>query len=217
MENSENGGSTPATSASQAEQMIPKSRLDEVLAERNRLREERNFSTQTVQSLTQLLQQQKAPRAPAQEHPVLKKLKEEGRTEEAAMFAQLLRENAQNRQANAALVDQTDRNAFLYKYGKKAETKLQEVERIVEAERQRGNFGVTREGAYVWLVGSERLSSEDAVPVKQAAQPQFQAATPQDDGPSSNPNEVTTLRQAGASESTEAKNRVAEIPEDFEF
>lgn len=223
MENGENGGQTPAKSAPPAEQMIPKSRLDEVIAERNRLREERNHSTQTVQSLTHMLQQQRGTqRAPAQEHPVLKKMREEGRTEEAAVFAQLLRENAQSRQTHAALIDETDRNSFLFKYGQKgAQEKMVEVERIIEAERQRGNFQVTREGAFLWLLGNERLQKDERADGRQvqvtpqAAQKTQQ--TPEDDGPSSDPTQVTTLKQAGASGAAVDKNRVDEIPEDFEF
>lgn len=212
-------------SQSSSEQMIPKQRFDEILNERNRLREERELQNKTVHSLTNLIQQSRQPQRarPVEEDPMIKKLRENGNQELADLVSRQQSELRQLRNGFKTMADDQDRNAFIGAYGKQGQAALQQVEEIVEAERQRGNFAVTRQGVFLWLKGQERLMAEQnaenapvaKAPVAQQAAPSYSS----EDAPDQNPNSITHLPQGGASVGQGGKTREQRIKEleDVEF
>jgi hypothetical protein len=196
--------------------MIPKQRFDEILNERNRLREERELQNKTVQSLTSLIQQVRQPQRarPPEEDPLIKKLREQGSQELADLVSKQQQELRQVRSAFKSMADDMDRDRFTRSYGKAGEQSLGRVEEILEGERQRGNFAVTREGIFLWLKGQERLLNEQQQE-SQRAQPatQQQQFTQSEDVPDSNPNSVTHIPQGGAPVGSAEKTREQRIKE----
>ena len=218
MEEGAKGAGNPVAKVQKtpAEQLIPKSRLDEVISERNNERAQLQAMQQTVQNLTQMIQQQGQRSARPAENPYLKKLREEGRVDEARVFAGMEQQLVQQRQVAAALVDEVDRTRFITSYGKKGAKRLNEVEKLIADSRQRGNFNLSREQAYIHLLGIEQhqreQEQETSVPAQAPVQKPAQAARQvqyQDefDAPSSDPNDVSSIRQGGASEGFDENNR----------
>jgi len=203
--------------------MIPKQRFDEVVVERNRLREERELQSRTVASLTNLVQQARQPQArPAQEDPRVKKLRESGNNELADLMVQQEASLRQLRGATKTMADDFDRERLLRVYGPKAQSELQKIEQIVEAERSRGNYAVSREGVFLWLKGQEKLIAEQNAlqapqgGAQQSTAPVHQAA---EDAPGQDPKSLTRVPQGGASVGTGDKTREQREKEleNFEF
>jgi len=216
-DNDVNGAQAPKPQSS-GEQMIPKQRFDEILNERNRLREERELQNKTVNSLTNLIQQNRQPQRarPPEEDPMIKKLRENGNQELADLVSKQQAELRQLRSGFKTIVDDQDRDRFLRVYGKGGETAIQRIEEIVEAERQRGNYAVTREGVFLWLKGQERLLNEQKQETIAAPAPIVQSSSPaheSEDAPDQNPNSVTRIQQGGASVGQSDKTREQRIKE----
>lgn len=162
---------------SSGEQMIPKSRLDEIIAERNALRNEIAVKDQTVHTLSHLVKQAQAPQRQVEEDPVLKELKENN----PALYHKMVKQEAEIRQLRGGLTafaERQDRSDFLAHAGKPGEKRLAEVEKILEEERRRNNFQATRLGIYTWLLGQERLQrdAQEASPGEGFAASQAAAA-----------------------------------------
>lgn len=199
-------------SASSAEQTVPKSRLDELIADRNQERQERIHLQQT---LTQLVQNQQRQVRPAEvDDPEMEELK----ANSPALYKKMKQQEGALKQVRAGfstVADQNDRLMFLMETGAEGKKKLQEVERILEGERQRGNFNANRAGIYTWMMGQERLR-KDAAPAATLTQ----AVVPSQDAPTTNPQHATTIGAGTASsrpgvEKTR-EERIAEL-ENFEF
>lgn len=191
-------------SASSAEQTIPKARLDEVIAERNRAAQESQFLRQTLDQVMANQRAQQAPRAPEQDSPGMQRLKEEN----PEAYAELMKSRKEAKELRAGfsgLADQTDRLLFLQHAGEAGKKRIAEVEQILNQQRQQGNFKADRAGIYTWLLGQERLRSENQPP--QAAP---QANT---EAPPSNPANVSTIAAGTASVKKVEKSREERIAE----
>lgn len=200
-------------SASSAEQTIPKSRLDELIAERNQERQERIHLQQT---LTQLVQNQQRQVRPAEvDDPEMEDLK----ANNPAAYKKLKQQETALKQVRAGfstVADQNDRLMFLMEAGADGKKALPEVERILDGERQRGNFQANRAGIYTWMLGQQRLRKDQAQP----AQVQTQTAPATTEIPSTNPKLATTIAAGTASASPNVEKtreeRIAEL-EDVQF
>lgn len=192
--------------ASSAEQMIPKSRLDELIAQRNQLQQQTNFMQQT---LSTLVQQQKAQRGPEPDEVEMEKLREENPAVYKSYVKQKKQENElkQVRAGFASVADELDRMKFIQATGKAGQKMLQRVEEILGRERSNGNFNADRHGIYTYLLGSERLVKEaQGVPNQQSAAVE---SVEEDDSdiPSSNPKFASTIAGNTASSKTVEKSR----------
>lgn len=222
MEEGVKGAATAAATVPPTEQQVPLSRLNEVVGQRNNANEELKTALRTVQTLTQMIQQQRAPRPQAQEHPMLKKMREEGRVEEAAFMQSLMTSNQRLTASQAAIIEDMDRTHILNKYGKKVQPRLPEIEQMVENQRRNGNFQYSRQQAFEALLAQDLLQKEEganATPPQAAAPAAAQKTVVEDDAPPSDPTHVTSLRPGGVSEAWDEKTRDAEFAKlkDFEF
>lgn len=180
---------------SSSNQTIPKSRLDEVIAERNQERQERAFLQQT---LAQLVQNQRAQTArPVEaEDPAMEELKNSN----PALYHKVKQQHRDLQQVRAGYFDvndRLDRNEFFQLAGKDGSKKLAQVEEVLNRERQAGNFKATRHGIYQWLLGQEKLREAHEAANRPAPAPNApapKAAAPENDAPSSDPSLATTLQ-----------------------
>lgn len=146
-----------ASSSDQGNNTVPISRLNELIAERNELRQQTHMMHQT---LNQLLADRRPAQAPREESPEMKELRESN----PALYRQMMlqrKELAQLRAANLHTIETIDRQNFTQEFGKEGKERLQEVERLLEQERAAGNFKVNRAGVFVWLKGQEQLRKEN--------------------------------------------------------
>lgn len=203
-----------AQAPSATEQMIPKSRLDELIAQRNEQARETQFLQQT---LNQLLANQ-ARVQPRAEDPEEEALKERDPIA-YKKFKQQEMEIKQLRAGFSSQADQNDRLAFLAETGAEGKKKLAEVERILSEERKRGNFQANRFGIHVWLLGQEKLR-EDAI---KSQAPKTVAKAPEttadSEAPTSDYREATTIAGGTTPSSKAVETREDRIKrlENFEF
>lgn len=188
---------------SSTEQMIPKSRLDELIARANAAEQKAQFFQQTA---TSLMQQQRAARPPDPEDAEIERLKEENPLAYKLHLKQKKAEQdlKQVRAGFSSLADQIDRTEFLRQAGKDGQKYAEKVEQIIQTERGRGNFNVDRHGAYVYLRGQEQLLKDRQT---QATPPAATQVTDEGDAPGSDPQFASTLRQSAAPTATVEKSR----------
>lgn len=160
------GASQASDTAASSDQHIPKQRLDEVIAERNHLRQQTQFMTQT---LNQLMQQQRPAPRPQEETSEMRELRENNPLM-YRKFKEQERSMMQIRAAQAAQIDNQDRILFIQEFGDAGKKDLQEVEQLIERERASGNFKVNRAGAYLWLKGQRSLQQQTQAPAAPAPQ-----------------------------------------------
>lgn len=147
-------------SASSSEQMVPKARLDELVADRNREREEKAFLQHTLAQMMNRTQTRRATQTEP-EDPELEQLKES----QPALYRKIKEQVSDLKQVRAGtadLIDEVDRMKFVQAAGKNATKYLQQIEQIVESERRNGNFKVNRMGVYHFLLGQEKLREDAA-------------------------------------------------------
>lgn len=208
---SDENTAAPAATAqapSATEQMIPKARLDELIAQRNEQARETQFLQQT---LNQLIQNQRAQMKPEVD-PEMEELK----TTNPAIYQKLMKQEMETRQVRAGLssaLDQQDKLVFLQETGADGKKKLAEVERILSEERKRGNFQANRFGVYTWMLGQEKLR-EDALKA-QAPKTVAKAAEPvtETEAPTSDYREATTIAGGTTPSSKAVKTREDRIKE----
>lgn len=194
--------------ASSPEPMIPKSRLDELIAERNDLRQEKNFLLQQVGELGRSRQ----PMRPEQEDPELEEMKQRDPVA-YRKFKKQEQDAKQLRAANFMIMDKQDRLEYLQETGGEGKKVLGQVEQVLQAERQRGNFNVTRTGIFNYLKGEEsvkRARELENAPAKKAASEPVES---NEEAPSSDPKFASTIRAGTASSSKVEKSREERIRE----
>ena len=170
------GNPTPETTASSGENpnQVPQYRLNELISDRNDLREQNRMLNQT---LGQLVQQSQRQNRPAQElSPEMKELQENNPT----LFRKIMSQDTETKRMkamNAQLMDSQDRLSFLMEYGDEGKKRLKEVEKLLQQERDSGNYRVNRSGILIWLNGQDRTRQSNQVP--QGTQQTPQAPAPQ--------------------------------------
>jgi len=192
--------------ASSPEPMIPKSRLDELIARERQAREQVQFLQGMV------TQQQRAQRPTEQPDPEIEKLREENPTlyKVVQRNRELELDIKKVRAGFASVADQTDRSEFLRDAGKEGQKYLAKVEQILASERQRGNFNADRKGIYVYIKGQESLQKE-STPAAPRDVPVATADT--GDFPSTDARSATTIPSSTAATRTVEKTREERIKE----
>lgn len=195
------------SAASSAEQMVPKTRLDELIADRNAERQERMF---LQQQLAEAAKYRQPVQQAAQEDPELEALKESN----PALYRRMKKQELETKQLRAgfsSLLDQQDRSTYLQEAGADGKKRLDEVERVIHHERTvNRNFNVTRIGVYNWIKGQEVLKREQTA---QAAPAPAKASSTEDDIPSSDPKFATTIKGGTAPSNVVEKTRDERIKE----
>lgn len=153
MSSDENTASSPAPTG------IPKERLDEVLARERAAREEVAFLRGQIQAAVPKKNVQVA------EPAWLRELRETN-PQQYTYFKNQERLVQQAQVAAAESIDLSDRTSFVSKVGKNADKWLPQVENLIQTERSRGNFSMSREQAYVFLRGNEALMNEHKATLK---------------------------------------------------
>lgn len=189
--------------------MIPKSRLDELIARQRQTQQQLEF-TQSM-----LIQQQRSQRPTETPDPEIEELREKspGMYKVAQQNKHLEQELKKVRAGFASVADQNDRNEFLRNAGKDGQKYLAKVEQILATERQKNNFGADRTGIYVYLKGQEQLQKESN---PQAAAPRASAPVTTEQGgdfPSTDPNQAATIPSSTAATKTVEKSRDERIKE----
>jgi len=193
MTDENNTGAFPApTAAASSEQTIPKQRFDELIADRNELRQQTQMLQQT---LNQLVQNQRPAQRPREEAPEMRELREQN----PALYKRLAAQDQairESRALNSELIDGQDRINFVTEYGEEAKKNLKKVEDLLRQERAAGNFKVSRQGVYLWLKGQEQLqrsvAPEPTVVTQQAPQAKVEEI------PSSDPSNARFVNGAQA-------------------
>lgn len=194
---------TSSGSSSSAEPMIPKSRLDELIQERNQERQERQF---LQNQLGEIARQRQVVQRPEQDDPEMEELKQR----DPAAYKRFKKQENELRQVRAgfsSLADQNDRLDYFSQTGSEGKKMLGQVEQVLKHEREvNRNFNVTRSGIYQFLKGQELIRQQQ----ERGTQPQ--AKTPvmeESDGdvPSSDPKLATTIRGGTASSQSVEKSR----------
>lgn len=184
------GASAPAAASQPAQTTIPRERLDEVIRQNRELQNRLQFNQQQLDFVIQ--NQRAMQRGERKPDPEMERLK----AENPAMFSRLMSQDRKLKESSAALfsvMDKQDRQEFLLEYGSEAKKKLADVEGIIEQERQKGNFQVTRSSVYAWMLGNERLRAPQQAPATPKAEPA------QSQAPSEDPAQAATVRSGTAS------------------
>ena len=169
--------------------MIPKERLDEVLARAKAAEQHLSF---TQQQLQQVLQAQR-PQQPVQTDPEMEKIKESN----PSLYRRLLKAENDGRQVRAAffgISDKTDRMEFLQTFGDKGKKRLDEVERMLSEARNANNFNVNRGSIYQHILGQEKLREE----MNPKTTPVATTTTAATDAPSSDAASVAPINSSKA-------------------
>lgn len=220
MSDENTGAIAPQAPASSAEQSIPKVRFDEVLNQKRMLEEQTRFQQQM---LLQMQQRNQPPQMPSQEQQRLARLREDNPEAYKAEVEKLRlrQEIASTKQAIAGLWDEQDKANLERKYPKSAK-RAQEVEQTIEQFRQAGNYNVSREQVYMWMLGQEKLKEEmGQAPTIQAMPTQANIApTPttvdNDDVPPTDARYASSL-QAGKASSGASNKSQAEIEKELDL
>lgn len=192
--------------SSPAEIQIPKSRLDEEIARRRELEQQLLFQQGQLNQLTQMVQGRGA------QVPVDAEL-EELKESNPALYKKIVNDAKEKKEIRAGLFhayDRIDRAEFLQSFGEVAKKRLDEVEKVLAAERQRGNTSVNREGVLKWILGQEKLVSETrGAPQSQTAAQAAPApvANSAIEAPSSDPRQAASVPAGTASKSWEALSK----------
>lgn len=190
-------------STSSGEQTIPKQRLDEVIAQRNRVEQEAAY----LRGQLAATQRQIAPREQLSD-PEMEALK----AENPAMYKkhmQLLKRTQELSAGFSTLADQTDRNTFVQDFGPEAKKRIQDVEAVLANERANGRFGATRSGIYQWMLGQEKLQAD----AQRAAAPATPPPAQSNDAPPSDPKFAATVNAGTAGNTTAPQTREQRIAE----
>ncbi len=196
--------------ASSAEPMIPKSRLDELIADRNHQREENQFLRQQLSRA--MPQQQRVE----QEDPEMEELKQSN----PGLYKKIKTDEQEKKRLRAGfatLADKQDKTEFLLETGAEGKKRLGQIEDIIARERANGNYKVTRVGIFNWMRGQERLAADERAAANPSnASPNAQghhASASDDNAPSSDPSAATTVRAGTASPNFAEKSREERIKE----
>ena len=189
MSDENTGAPAPEAPKSSSEQMIPKSRFDELVAQKK----EAQNNAAMMQQMVQQMAAANKPRQQQKEDPVLKRLREEN-PDVYAMYTRQQRELETVRGSAAQLAEHQDRQEFFGVAGRSADRYAEKVEAVIQAERQNGNYNVKRSAVYAFIRGQEAIqkdanpvSNDEYVPTTQAA---VEAVDDAVGAPASNPSSV---------------------------
>lgn len=211
MSDENTGASAPEAPKSSSEQMIPKSRFDELVAQK---KEAQNNAAMMQQMLQQMASANR-PRQPQKEDPTLKQLREEN----PAVYAMYLKQQKELetvRGSAAQLAEHQDRQEFFGVAGRNADKYAEKVEAVIQAERQNGNYNVKRSAVYAFIRGQEAIQRDSAPEPTEEYRPTTQAAAAAVneavEAPGSNPSSVAPRASSTAALSGE-KSRDERIKE----
>lgn len=190
------------SSASSPQQMVPKERLDELIADRKRLEEQLNVTTHLLRQTAP--QQQNVPQ---QEDPEMAKLREENPVVYAKIHAQE-QKLKQISAANFAMMDNQDRMQFVQTFGEDGMKYLQKVEGELQRLRAQGQF-FDRAQIYTHLRGTEAIQKPRTVA------PKLETPTVKTDVPSQDPKSAGTIASSSAA-STTSRKTIEEMERDLE-
>ncbi len=198
--------------ASSAEPMIPKARLDELIAERNSSKAEVQF---LQGQLAEIARQRQQVARPEVDDPEMEELKRSN----PGLYKKLKKQEYETKQLRAGfstVIDANDRLAFLQEAGEAGKKRMAEVEQILNHERtQNRNFNVTRVGIFNFLQGQDLIKREQS----KASAPQAKAPIEDGNVPSSDARSATTISGGTASSQPVAQSREERIKslENVEF
>lgn len=200
---SEDNQGVPSASPAQPN-MVPKERLDELIAEKRRLEDQQNV-------LQHLLRQAAPPRAQVQEQEpeAMLRLKESDPAMYALMKQQQL-DAKQLRAANFGMNEKMDRMQFLNNFGEEGMKRLPQIEAELERLRQSGTF-TDRGSIFIHMKGIESLQA----PTKPKETVTPPPPPPSSNVPSSNPSSAGTTASGSATAATGRKT-LAELEKDLE-
>lgn len=186
--------------------MVPKTRLDELIAERNQERQERQF---LQQQLGEIARQRQVVQRVDQPDPEDEELKQR----DPVTYKRLKKQEMELRQVRAgfsSVADQYDRLSYVQETGSEGKKLLAQVEQVLKFEReQKKNFNVTRNDIFQFLKGQELLKREQL----QRNAPQVTEAQDDGDAPSTDPKHATTIKAGTASSGIAEKTREERIKE----
>lgn len=142
-----------STASSAQQSMVPKERLDELIADRRMLQEQ----IQTLQHIARSAVPQRQS-APQEDPPHLKQLREENPAAYQAFKEQEFRAKQQSA-AMFTVLDNQDRLQFMQEFGEEGKKHLQQVESELERLRSQGISNYNRGQILVHLKGQEALSA----------------------------------------------------------
>jgi hypothetical protein len=195
------------SSASSPQQMVPKERLDELIADKRRAQEQLDVVTHL---LRQAVPSQQQPQE--QESPEMLRLKEEA----PAAYATIKAQEQKIKQQSAAMfsvMDNQDRMQFVQTFGDKGKKYLNQVESELQRLRAQG-LHYDRGQIFVHLIGQEALQSSSS-PKAQAPTIQAPAKVNESNVPSSDPKTAGTIASGSAASST-TKKTIEEMERDLE-
>jgi len=211
MSEQDNQGVNPTVSPTE-QNMIPKDRFDELIAQRQML-------TQQNQVLQEILRKAVPPaqaRVPVQEPEYLVRLKEEN----PAAYQALKAQEAQTKRTNATmfqLMEDNDRRALVDEFGDEGKKYLPQVEQKLAELREQNVHSYNRGQIFYHLKGQEAVSAS-RTPKVQIQKPQEQAPHAQTDLPSSDPSSAATIvsssaaPQRGSATLEEMEERLKDVP-----
>lgn len=188
---------------SPTEQMVPKERLDELIADKRRAQEQLDVVTHLLRQAVPSQQQ-----VQEQESPEMLRLKEENPIAYATIKAQ----DQKIKQTSAAMfsvMDNQDRMQFLQTFGDKGKKYLDRVEGELQRLRANG-LHYDRGQIFVHLIGQEALQTSP----KPAPAP-ASVKVDESNVPSSDPKTAGTIASGSAASST-TKKTIEEMERDLE-
>lgn len=152
--NTSQDSSPQSAATSQQGTMVPKERLDEVLAATRRIQQENQVLAQMIRRATP---QATLPQNREEEDEVTKELKESN----PALYTKIKAQEAEMKRLNAtnfAIIDNQDRQDYLNRFGDVGRERLEQVESQLDNLRQRGIHAYNRGQILAQMVGVDVLS-----------------------------------------------------------
>jgi hypothetical protein len=194
MSETDNQGVTNPTTSPVESNLVPKERLDELIAQRNLMVQQ----NQVLQDILRKAVPNQQPSAPVQEPEYLVRLKEEN----PAAYQALKHQEIQVKRSNATmfqLMEDNDRRALVDEFGDEGKKYLQRVEDKLQELRSQGIHAYNRGQIFYHLKGQE------SVQALKSPKPAPQAAAPvQNNLPSQDPSSASTIVSGSAAPVTRA-------------
>lgn len=196
MSETDNNQGVNSTPSQGQQQMIPKERFDELIAQRRLLEEQ----LQVTQHMLRQAVPAQAPAAPQPEPEYLQRLKEEN----PAAYTAIKSQEHRSKQQSAAfftMADEVDQMRFVQEFGEDAKEYLPKVETELQRLRSQGVSGYNRGQLYVHMKGQEAIHQKRTPQQKPV---ETQQAAP-NNVPSSDPSAAATTASSSASANSSVK------------
>jgi hypothetical protein len=183
------GVQNPAATSPVEQNLVPKERLDELIAQRNQL----EAQTQVLQELVRRAVPQHTPQVQEREPEQLARLKEEN-PDLYALFKQQELDKKRMGATMFQLMDGQDQQKFLSEFGDEAKKYLPQVEAKLQELRSQGVHNYNRGQIFIHLQGLENLQAKTKRSPAQAPQAAHVAPPVVNDTsnlPSSNPSSAS--------------------------